>query len=215
MSHERLIAELARDVAPVTPLPSPAVRAARWMLLALLAVAVGLAFRGLRANWALATGDPVFMVTVALILATGVVSAVLAMALSVPGVVPSRWVRWTPPMLLMLWGTVLVVQAVIAGGSLSSGPLGLSCLWKTYAIALGPAVVLVWLARRAAPLDWRATGGLAALAALSFGVLGTELICPITVHGHLVTWHFLPVLAMTMVVFAATSLATATARRAL
>lgn len=214
MSHETLIAQLARDVAPVTPLPPPAVRAARWILLAMLAVAIGLVSRGLRANWVLAVGDPVFMVTVGLILATGVVSAVLAMALSVPGLVSSRWIRWTPPVLLLMWGAVLVTQAGLAGVSLSSGRLGMSCLWKTYGIALGPAAALVWLARRAAPLDWRATGSLAALAALSFGVLGTELICPITGHGHLFTWHFLPVVAMTAVVFVATSLATVTSHRA-
>lgn len=213
MSHETLIAQLARDVAPVTPLPSPAVRAARWMLLAILAVVAGLVFRGLRANWALATGDPIFMVTVALILATGVVSAVLAMALSVPGAVSFRWVKWTPAVLLVLWGAVLLVQAATAGASLAPGRLGLGCLGKTYGIAVIPAAVLVWLARRAAPLDWRATGSLAALAALSFGVLGTEFICPIAGHGHLFTWHFLPVVVMTVVVFVATSLATSSVQR--
>lgn len=215
MSHESLIAQLARDVRPVTPLPSPVVRAARWMVVAVLAVAVGLVFRGLRTNWAVAVGDPAFLVTAVLILATGVVSAMQAMALSVPGLVSSRWIRWMPPVLLVLWGAVLVTQAAVAGVSLSAGHFGVSCLWKTYGIAVGPAVLLVWLARRAAPLDWRATGSLAALAALSFGVLGTELICPITGHGHLFTWHFLPVVAMTVAVFVVTAVLTATARRAL
>jgi hypothetical protein len=206
MSHERLIAQLARDVAPVTPLPSPAIRAARWMLLAVCVVAVGVVFRGLRANWMVAAGDPVFIITTGLILATGVTSTVLAMALSVPGVVTTTWVRWTPVLLLAMWGGVLVFEIVSTSTSLAGARFGVSCLWKTYSIAAVPAAALVWLARRAAPLDWRATGSLAALAALSFGVLGTELICPISGHVHLFSWHFVPVLVMAVVVFIATSL---------
>jgi hypothetical protein len=206
MRHETLIAALARDVAPVAPLPSPTVRAARWIVVAVLAVAIGVVFRGLRTNWALVTGDPAFVVSVGLILATGVVSALVAMALSVPGLISAWWIRWTPIALLVMWGSVLVADVMSSGTSLWPTRSGAACLWKTYGIAAGPAAVLVWLAARAAPLDWRWTGTLAALAALSFGVLGTEFICPITGHNHLFTWHFLPVATMTAAAFIVASL---------
>jgi hypothetical protein len=80
MSHETLIAQLARDVAPVTPLPAPQVRVARWVGVALVAVVAGVALRGVRSNWSLVTSDPGFLVTVALILATGLVSGRAARA---------------------------------------------------------------------------------------------------------------------------------------
>jgi hypothetical protein len=208
MSHEHLIAQLARDVTPVTPLPAPQVRVARWVGVALVAVVAVVAMRGLRSNWSLVMSDPGFLGTVALMLVTGLVSALAALALSVPGMVSAWWVRWTPVALVGMWGSVLVFEVWSAGTRLIPTQSGIECVWKTYGIAVAPAVLLVWLARRAAPLDWRWTGCLAALAALSFGVLGTELICPITNHGHLFTWHFLPVAAMTVLVFAVTSIVT-------
>ena len=137
-----------------------------------------------------------------------ILSALVALALSVPGMVSAWWVRWTPVTLLGMWGSVLLFEVLSSGTSLIPARAGAGCLWKTYGIAVGPAAVLVWLAGRAAPLDWRWTGSLAALAALSFGVLGTELICPITGHGHLFTWHFLPVATMTVAAFAGAALVT-------
>jgi hypothetical protein len=178
------------------------------MALAIAAVAVGVVVRGLRVNWTVAMADPGFLLTAVLILATGVTAAGVAMALAVPGVVASKWVKWTPVALLGVWGSVVLLEVMAAGGSVIDERIGTSCMWKTYGIAVGPAATLVWLAQRAAPLDWRWTGGLAALAALSFGVLGTELICPITRHAHLFTWHFLPVAATSVVSFIVAALLT-------
>jgi hypothetical protein len=201
MSHESLIAELASGIKPVTPLPSPKVRAARWVLVATLTVALGLAAKGLRQNWEMALADPWFLLTVALILATGVAAAMTAMALSVPGVVRASWMKWVPVTLMLAWGAVLAAEVLLAGTSWRAESWGVNCLWKTWGIAVGPAAVILWLAGRAAPLDWRWTGGLAALASLAFGVLGTELICPVSVHAHVFTWHFLPVAVTTGLTF--------------
>jgi len=68
-----------------------------------------------------------------------------------------------------------------------------------------PALIIILLVRRAAPLDWRWTGGLAALSAAAFGVVGTELICPISRGAHLFDYHFLPVAGLTVVAFVAGS----------
>jgi hypothetical protein len=202
MSHERLIAELVADASPVTPLPAPRVRAARWILLAVVAVGAAVALRGLRDNWPMAIADPAFVVTTALVLAIGVSAAMLTMGLAVPGAVTRPWLRWIPPGLLLVWMTVLLIDAAIDGAQLTRGGWGSSCLWKTWGIGVGPAAVLLTMARSAAPLDWRWTAGMAAIAALAFGVLGTEMICPVTSHAHIFTWHFLPVALSSAAVFA-------------
>lgn len=193
MSHESLIARLASEASPVIPLKAPYVRASRWILIAIGVVAVAVMIKGLRHNWAAASCDPWFVVTTMLVLATGVSAAIVAMALSVPGIVQRAWTRWLPVGILLSWGAVLLVDIALTWGSVRPAGWGTSCMWKTWGIGIGPAAVLVWLAARAAPLDWRWTGGLAALSALAFGVLGTELICPVTTPSHLFTWHFLPV----------------------
>lgn len=204
MNHEELIVTLAAEAEPVQPLPAPAVRMLRWVLVALAAIGAGIAWRGIRANWVSALGDPTFVVTNLLILAVAVLSAWTAFTLAVPGALRSPALKWLPVAGLGAWGAILVLQ-VSATGSLMSALVServlLGCMWKTYGIAVGPALVILLLARRAAPLDWRWTGGLAALSALAFGVVGTEWICPITGHAHLFNWHFMPVALMTAAAF--------------
>ncbi len=201
MSHELLIATLASEVRPVTPLRPPRVRAARWVLLALAATAVAVSAAGLRSNWSMAVADPGYVVTTVLVLATGIAASVVAMGLAVPGAIERAWVRWVPLGLLLLWGGVITLDLLTDGGPLRSAGGGISCLWKTWGIGVGPAAVLLLMARAAAPLDWRWTGSMAALAALAFGVLGTELICPATGQAHILVWHFLPVLVTTVAAF--------------
>ena len=208
MSHEDLIVTLASLATPVKRLPAPAVRMARWVLLASLVVGVGIAWRGLRQNWAAALVDPSFIVTTVLIVLVALLAAWATFALAVPGALRSPIMKWAPLAALGLWGVVLIQQVGLNAlvPTLFGEPVVAGCMWKTYGIAVGPALIIILLARRAAPLDWRWTGGLAALSALAFGVVGTELICPVTRHVHLFSWHFLPVVGMTILAFCAGSI---------
>lgn len=206
MSHEDLIVTLASHATPVRPLPSPRVRMARWVLCALVAAGIAIAWRGLRENWAAAFADPTFIVTNLLIFTVAVLSAWLALTLAVPGALQSLHARWMPIAGLGAWGAILIQQVATTGNiasALMTEHVVAGCMFKTYGIAVGPALVIILLAQRAAPLDWRWTSGLAALSALAFGVLGTELICPITGAAHLFNWHFAPVVLMTFAAFIA------------
>ena len=206
MSHERLIATLASQATPVRPLPAPRVRMARWLVCPVVAVGVGIGWRGLRANLTDALSDPTFIITSLLILVVAISSAWLALTLAVPGALGSPRVKWLPIACLGAWGAILI-QEVAKAGNITTGlmteSMAAGCMFKTYGIAVGPALVIILLAQRAAPLDWRWTAGLAALSGLCFGVLGTELICPITGYAHLVSSHFLPVALLTVVTFLA------------
>lgn len=206
MSHEDLIVTLASRATPVRPLPSPRVRMARWVVCALVVVGIAVAWRGLRANWASAFADPTFIVTNLLILIVAMLAAWAALTLAVPGALRSPLGKWLPVAGLGAWGAILIQQVVSTGTfatALMTERMVAGCMWKTYGIAVGPALVIILLAQRAAPLDWRWTAGLAALSALAFGVLGTELICPITGAAHLFNWHFAPVAIMTLAAFIA------------
>ncbi len=52
-------------------------------------------------------------------------------------------------------------------------------------VAAGPAFLIILMAYRAASLNWRWTGSLAALSGLALGAIGTEFMCPITGYAHL------------------------------
>jgi hypothetical protein len=171
---------------------------------ALVVVGLAIAWRGLRTNWASAFADPTFVVTSLLILIVAMMAAWTALTLAVPGALRSTWAKWLPVAGLGAWGAILIQQVISTGSvatTLMTERMVAGCMWKTYGIAVGPALVLTLLAQRAAPLDWRWTAGLAALSALAFGVLGTELICPLTGAAHLFSWHFLPVAVMTLAIF--------------
>ena len=199
MSHERLIATLASQAAPMKPLPAPHIRTARWILLALVAIGLAIAWRGLRSNLAAALSDSTFIVTNMLILLVAISSAWLAMTMAVPGALRSQLAKWIPIAGLGAWAAILIQQVATSGdlaSALMTEQMVAGCMFKTYGIAIGPALAAILLAQRAAPLDWRWTAGLASLSALAFGVLGTELICPITGFAHLFNWHFLPVAMM-------------------
>ena len=204
MSHERLIASLVSQATPVRPLPAPHIRMARWIICAAVAIGVAIAWRGLRSNLPAALSDPTFIVTNLLILLVGLSSAWLAMMTAVPGALRLASARWLPIAGLGAWGAILIQQVATTGtlvSALMTEQVVAGCMFKTYGIAIGPALVIILLAQRAAPLDWRWTAGLASLSALAFGVLGTELICPITGYAHLFNWHFLPVALMAVVAF--------------
>src|SRR5687768_4342308 len=206
MSHEHLIATLAAQATPVQPLPAPRVRMVRWILVAVVAVGLAIAWRGLRPNLASAFLDSTFIVTNLLILTVAVLSAWLALTLAVPGALRSPRATWLPIAGLGAWGAILIQQVAATGNiasALMTEQVVAGCMFKTYGIAIGPALVIILLAQRAAPLDWRWTASLASLSALAFGVLGTELICPITGYAHLFDWHFLPVVGMTGATFVA------------
>lgn len=206
MSHERLIATLASQAKPVQPLPAPRVRMVRWILCAVVAVGLGIAWRGVRTNVAAAFSDPTFVIINLLILIVAVSAAWLALTLAVPGALRSPRMKWVPIAALGGWGAILIQQVAATGNvasALVTEHLVAECMFKTYGIAVGPALVIILLAQRAAPLDWRWTASLAALSALAFGVLGTELICPITGYAHLFNWHFAPVAVLTAAVFLA------------
>lgn len=206
MSHERLIATLASQATPVQPLAAPRIRMARWILCAVVAVSLGIAWRGVRTNLAAAFSDPTFIITNLLILIVAVSAAWLALTLAVPGALRLARTKWLPIAALGAWGAILIQQVATTGdlaAALMTEQVVAGCMFKTYGIAIGPALVIILLAQRAAPLDWRWTASLASLSALAFGVLGTELICPITGYAHLFNWHFLPVAAMTAAAFLA------------
>ena len=209
MSHEDLIVTLASNAAPVQPLPSPRVRMMRWVLVALLAIGIAIAWRGLRENWPAAVSDPTFVITNLLILAVAMLAAWAAFTLAVPGAMRSPVAKWLPIAGLGAWGAILIQQVATTGdfaSALMTERIISGCMWKTYGIGVGPALVIILLAQRAAPLDWRWTASLAALSAMAFGVLGTELICPITGAAHLFNWHFMPVAIMTVTTFVVTGL---------
>ena len=168
---DALIARLAQDAQPVHPLPHPARRMLAW-------AAVALGF-GMAMVWAIGPrpdlterlGDARFLLEQGAALATGLAAAAAALSMTVPGASPL--LRLLPVAPGAVWVGTLSVGCLRDWGRL--GPEGLAitpdpaCLFYIALIGSLPALVLLSMLRRGAPLAPRWTILLAALAAAGLG----------------------------------------------
>ncbi len=98
---DELIDSLVERAAPVQRLRPPLVRATLWLAFAGLLIALVAAGHGIRADFVQRLQQPAFAVTVGAALATGVLSALAAFSVSVPG--RSRWWLALPLPPLAIW----------------------------------------------------------------------------------------------------------------
>jgi hypothetical protein len=156
---------------------------------------------GVRADVAAQMMNGWFVARATATLAIVVAAAIVAFNMSIPGVEPSRLVRTLPVATCVAWA-VMLVGTVAATRS----PLELLlqvtphpfCALLIAATAFLPGVILVRMLRHAAPLAARWTGGLAGLASLAVGALGTQFVCTNDAAGHHLLWHFTPVVLLTL-----------------
>jgi hypothetical protein len=193
---EELIVLLAREGSPVRPLSPPGIRFARWAAFAVAVVALLVYLRVPRQDFPAVFGHPAYLIEFLATVATALLAAAAAFVLSVPGAERTRLSRWVPVAASGAW-LGLVAWALVGRAApmtqLAREPWIYGCMVKTMTFAFVPSVVLFWMLRQAAPLDRRWSAGLAALAALSLGAVGTQIDCPIDRPAHLLLWHLAPV----------------------
>lgn len=175
METNELIARLSTDVRPVVRLAPPLRRLGFWLLIELPYAALLLfVFRdhaapGLRETMS----SPRYFVEQTAALLTAVTAAYAAFVSLVPG--SGRRVLWLPVLPLALW-LASIGQGCVQDW-LRYGPAGLAvrldmdCLVPMLLIGIVPAVVMIAMLRRGAPLMPRATlvlGGLAVAGLVNF-----------------------------------------------
>jgi hypothetical protein len=195
-----LIARLARDGAPVAPLPSPLKRWSLWTLKAAAAAAIVTLLLGVRPNLGVHVHEARFVLAAILTASLALTAAASAFRLSVPGASRGRVARLMPLIAIVAWGALLWIRMIAIGNPMAviaETPVHPACILLILGIGAVPGIWLFDMLRRAAPLEARRTAMYAALGALACGALGTQFICPIDAPGHLLLWHFLPVLVLT------------------
>ena len=96
---------LVAEATPVRRLRAPTVRAAYWLLCALLIILFVGVSHGLRADLMLKLGQPRFIIGVGAAMATAVLSVVAAFIASVPGM-SRRWLLLPVPAAVIWIGTI-------------------------------------------------------------------------------------------------------------
>ncbi len=199
MKTEDLIVQLAGAATPVRPLDRPAVRFLRWLGAAVPFAVLFVVLVGPRPDLSTVIDRTAFLASTSLMIATALIAAASALATGVPGR-ERGWAGAMPFALAAIWVGLLVAWVVPSGTPgprVAVQPLHLLCIVEIAAIGLVPAIGLLAMLRRAAPLrpGWSAL--LASLAGLALGTAATEFLCPTSVPVHLVLGHALPAAILT------------------
>jgi len=192
-----VIDRLITDLRPVRRLPALALRLGGWAaVMGVLIVAAMLVPRPDLADRARGAG---FVLETLALGAAAFVLGALAVRSAEPDRTPTRWSA----------AAALSVAVVASGIGLLAPPpadatLGAilaragGCFGSTLAFGVGPALALLAVVRRGAPLAPRAAGAYAVGAALVLASLAMRIHCPLDDAGHLALGHLLPVTAGTL-----------------
>jgi hypothetical protein len=192
MDTDAFIRELAGDAAPVRRLLSPWTRTVLWVAIATPFAIVAVASHGFEAGQAAALADLRIWIELAATFLTAVTAAAAAFESTVPGS-NRRWL-WLPVPPLVVW------LLTVGDGCLDEwwrlGPAALElhddsgCFALMVAISAVPAVAMLLMLRRGAPLTPRLTLVLGTLAVAAFANVALRLFHLGDVSFMLLVWHF-------------------------
>ena len=189
---EGLIRRLAEQIEPVRPLPRPWIRAAVWLVLSAPYVGVLLLVMSLRKDLSSDLSQPRFLLEQVAALATGIAAAAAAFASVVPG--HDRKFLALPLLPLAVWLGSLGQGCVQDWMQL--GPQGLSlrpdwfCLPTIVVVGAVPAIAMVLMLRRGAPLTPHLTTALGGLAAAGLGDFALRFVHREDASVMVLVWQF-------------------------
>lgn len=193
-----LIAQLSGNLSPVRSLAPAHRRVLTWLLLAAPYVAAFVFMFSPRRDLAAKLGDWRFLVEQGATLATCILAAICAFAMTVPG--RDRRIALLPIVPLAVWIWVLgdgCVREVLSGT-----PSGLGfradwiCLPIIAAVGAWPALLMLVMLRRGAPLTPHRTVAMGALAAAGLGNFGLRLFHQQDVSLTILVWQVGSTLAL-------------------
>ncbi len=194
--HRALVRRLAAEVKPTRRLWPVGARLGLWMALEV----AGLAWVGTHTSndFMQKLKQPVYTIEVLFFAVAAVISAALALRSAVPG----RALRASEAALagvLVLAGTLLVAGVEPMDTTHTLGEfvrVGLPCAYYLGMRAALPLLALWWMVRRGASMSGGLSGLLVGAGAAFFSFATLRLECPIDEPLHVLTWHFLPAVAL-------------------
>ena len=199
MKSEDLILELARSASPALPLHAPWRRLLYWLFPTLVLMAGIVWAMGVRADFGQKLGEPTFVTEVLAALLTGILAAFAALCCVQPG--RPLWERFVPLAPLSIWLTSLgegcwqtLTEVRPNGIAFMPDPV---CFPAILMVGTIPAIALISMVRRGAPLAPVTTTALAALAASAMGAAALRLFHPQDASLMVLVWQFGSVVLLT------------------
>jgi hypothetical protein len=199
---EMMIRDLAGRSLPIRPLARPWVRATTWLAISLPSTLLVMVMMTAHGDWSSRLLMPRVIGEEVFALSTGLLAAVAAFVTVVPGY--NRRVLFLPLVPLLLWLGGLGQGSLREWLQLTSQGFSMRpewvCLPATMMAGAVPAIVMIVMLRRGAPLTPRLSTLLGGLAAAGLGNLG---VC-VTHHSYgnvfVLVWHVAIVVSLTVAV---------------
>jgi hypothetical protein len=192
METTHLIEQLAARATPVRPLSRPWVRAGLWLAIAIPSTATVVTLMSPRPDLSIQFADPRFQVEQAAALATAVLAAVAAFACTVPG--RSRTVCLLPIVPLAIWLASVGKACIEDWAALGPEALALrvdwDCMRAVIPAGMVPAIAMVAMLRRGAPIFPRVALVMGALAVGALANAGLQLYHAGDIGVMVLVWHF-------------------------
>jgi len=186
-----LINALAANATPVRRLRPPLARAAFWLLIAALVVALLAVSQGIRTDLLQRLHDPFFVIGTIATLLTGILAAISAFMVSLPD--RSRYWPLLPVPAAVVWRSPLRYQ--IQSNRVSLGPGGITlgetarCFATVALTSLPLSLVLGTMLRHAAPLRPAATTLAGSLAVAAITATALSLFHEIDATVMILAWN--------------------------
>jgi hypothetical protein len=191
METDRLIHQLAAEAAPVQPLANPWKRTGLWLAMAIPYVALVVIVMAPRPDLAMQLADPRFQVEQVAAFVTAILAAAAAFSCTVPG--RGRAICLLPIVPLAISLVSLGYGCVQDWRAL--GPEGLrlridwDCLPAAALVGIVPAIAIMVMLRRGAPLFPRATLAMAGLAVGALAQTGMQIYHVGDISLMVLVWH--------------------------
>ena len=155
-------------------------------------------FYPLRADMPVALTQPLFVTELLMLALTLAGTLAASAALSVPDQYQKKFLTYIP--LLASGGLLMTLALAWRAGQypLDFSFDGWQCLLCIAALSLLPALAIFWQTKRMAPVVPDKAGMMAFLCAFSTGALILRLSEPTNSIPHVVIWHYLPMLAVSL-----------------
>jgi hypothetical protein len=189
---KRLIDRLAAELTDMRPLPSPHRRLFLWIAVSAPFAALVVLLMSPRPDLSARLADPRFMMETLAALATALAAAYVALRMVVPG--SDRRLIWLPALPGAAW--LATLGAGCLADWLRDGAAGLQitpdpvCLPKIALVGSVPALMMVLMLRRGAPLAPRGTLFLAGLGAAALGNFGLRFFHTQDAGLMVLIWQF-------------------------
>lgn len=195
-----LVDRLSADVRPTAPLRSPGLRLLAWLTTSVAWIALVVYLMGPRPDLMAKAADFRWLVEQVAAVATGVTAAIAAFCSIVPG--RPRWERLMPAFPLAIWISAIGVGCLadwVGGGfDRSEFTPDWACFPGIAMVGLVPAVLMVIMLRKGAPLSPMYSVGLGGLAAAALGDFGLRLFHPKDAGLMVLVWQMGAVVTLTL-----------------